>query len=207
MERAVILGSGGHAKVIFDLLESLNRYEVVAVFDPQRIGTTFMGAPVVGGDDDVKDFAAEQNVSAAFVAIGGNSLRLKIGRKLNTLGISTPNLISPYSYVSRHAIIGAGTVVMPGAIVHPCATVGEFCVINTNCSVDHDCAVQSGAQIGPGATLCGNVFVGERAFVCAGATVIPEVHIGADAIIGAGAAVIRNVDSCAKVVGVPAFLK
>ena len=52
MERAVILGSGGHAKVIFDLLESLNRYEVVAVFDPQRIGTTFMGAPVVGGDDD-----------------------------------------------------------------------------------------------------------------------------------------------------------
>jgi len=82
--------------------------------------------------------------------------------------------------------------------------IGKQCIVNTKASIDHDNVIENGAEISPGATLCGMVGVGSCAWIAAGATVLPLVKIGADATVGAGAVVNKNVPDATTVVGIPA---
>ena len=77
-------------------------------------------------------------------------------------------------------------------------------IINTGAQVDHDCAIANFVHIAPGATLCGNVAVGEGALIGAGAVILPGKRIGDWAIVGAGAVVTRDVPNFAVVAGNPA---
>jgi len=52
--------------------------------------------------------------------------------------------------------------------------------------------------------LCGNVSVGEAAFIGAGAVLLPGISVGEGSIVGAGAVVIADVEQSQKVKGVPA---
>jgi sugar O-acyltransferase (sialic acid O-acetyltransferase NeuD family) len=93
---------------------------------------------------------------------------------------------------------------MQGAIIQADAVVGKHCIVNTGASVDHECVLEDFVHISPHATLCGNVSVGEGAWIGAGATIIPGVKIGAWAVVGAGAVVVRDVEPHTVVAGVPA---
>ena len=82
---------------------------------------------------------------------------------------------------------------MQGTVVQSGATVGKHCILNTGASVDHECCIEDFVHISPQATLCGNVHIGEGAWIGASAVVIPGVKIGKWSIIGAGSVVVEDV--------------
>jgi acetyltransferase EpsM len=59
-------------------------------------------------------------------------------------------------------------------------------------------------HVAPGATLAGNVVVGEGVFIGMGASIVPARRIGPWATIGAGATVVRDVVTGCTAVGTPA---
>ena len=65
-------------------------------------------------------------------------------------------------------------------------------IINTKALVEHECVVGDFAHIAVGAVLCGQVVVGEGAFVGANATVIQCREIGSNEIVPAGEVVRKN---------------
>jgi len=93
---------------------------------------------------------------------------------------------------------------MPAAMVMNHSRIGDQCIINTRALVEHDCVVENGAEIGPGAVLCGRVRVGAHSWIGANATIRPSITIGANTIIGAGAVVVKDIPSGVLAVGVPA---
>jgi len=205
--RLVIVGAGGHAKVVVDILLAQDGWDIVGLTDADPSPRKIYGLPVLGRDEDVLPNLRRQGVEAAFVALGDNVLRLRIAARLRALGFDLPNAISPRAFVSPNATLGVGIAVMPQAAINAAATIGDFAIINTAASIDHDCVVGEGAHIGPGAVLAGWVRVGARVFVGVGAAAVPGVEIGADAVIGAGAAVIRRVPAGATSIGVPARIR
>lgn len=199
----LLLGAGGHAKVVAEIAELNNAFEVVGLIDQHPVGTLVNGIPIVGSDKELASFF-EQGVRHIHVAIGSNAIRDRLGEEVSRLGFLLSTLISPAACVSRSARLGHGAVMMAGAIVNAEATIGELTIINTNASVDHDCRIGRAVHVAPGCALAGNVTVGDRTFVGAGATIIPGVTLGNDVIVGAGACVVRDVPSGKQVVGVPA---
>lgn len=204
-ERVIVVGAGGHAKVVIDVLRAAG-HEVAAVFDDDagRHGDAFRGATIVGAIDGVEAHAALTGHCHFVVAIGDNAVRLRIGRRLEAAGLRGLAVAHPSAVLGPGVIVGSGTVVMPGACVNADTRIGAHAILNTGVRVDHDCIVGDGAHLAPGAVLCGNVHAGEQAFVGAGATVIPGMGIGVRACVGAGAAVVRPVADDSKVRGVPA---
>ncbi len=202
-QRVVVVGAGGHAKVVLEALRAINAFEVVGLTDPGTASLEVLGAPVLGGDELLPGLYA-QGVAAAVVAIGSNRRRQQIGLSLLALGFKLPAVVHPAAFISPSATIGQGTVVMARAVVGTLASIGDFAIINTGAIVEHDNRIGQSAHIGPGAALGGGVRVGDRALVGIGSAVRPDISIGDDAVVGAGSAVVADVPSGVTVAGAPA---
>ncbi len=182
--RVVVLGAGGHGRVVADIL-ALTGWTVDGFLDDAKNGSV-SGLPVLGPFA----LAVESGFfdgRAAIVALGDNAQRAALSRALCDCGVTLATAIHPSAVVARDAVIGAGTMVGAGAIVGVAAHIGRFCIVNTAASVDHDCAVEDGAFVAPGARLCGGVRVGEGALVGAGAILLPGAVVSPGRTVPAGA--------------------
>jgi len=202
-EPVVIIGSGGHAKVVIELIRAEGRYQVKGCTGLGESGFVLGDVPILGTDSVLPAMLAN-GAKKAFVAIGDNHLRLRLLAQVLEMGFELINAVSPNAVVSPSATLGRGIAIMAGAIINASAEIGDGAIINTNAGVDHDCRIGRGAHIGPGSTLAGNVEIGCESFLGVRTCVIPGVRIGSRAIIGAGSVVVRDIPDDVTAMGVPA---
>lgn len=215
----VIIGAGGHAKMVIELLYAIGRsyseFNIIGLTDsnPARWGHSLFTYKVLG-DDTILAGLKLKGVMKACMGIGSNSAggnRHRAGvyeRICKDYGFIFQNLVHPQATLALTSEYGKeqGLVMMPGARVNSDVHIGNNVLINTGAIVEHDCFLSDHCHICPGAVLGGGVEVGEGAFVGLGAMVLPGVTIGAWATVGAGAVVLNNVPYGATVVGNPAML-
>ena len=199
----IVYGAGGHSKVVIDILERTQKYDIVGVVDddPARKGHDFCGYHLLG---DIEYLLEHGSKTGVVLAIGDNKTRERLARRLGPLGFKFITAIHPTAVVGRDVKLGAGTVLMANVAVNPGAVLGEHVIVNTGATIDHDCVIGDFAHISPGVHLGGHVSVGPGTHIGIGASVIDEVAIGANSTIGAGAAVIEDVPAGVIAVGVPA---
>lgn len=203
MRKVVIVGAGGHAKVIADILRENGEYEIAGLVDcnPDK---SFWGIPVLGNDDDLARIYREKAIKYAFVALGNGKLRERVTKRVLEVGFQVINVISKAAVVSRSACLGTGIVIMPGAVINADVKIGDGCIINTNASIDHEGILGEYTHIAPGCAVSGKVRIGKHCLLGTGSRVIDQIDIGDDTIVGAGAAVVKNLRGNCTAVGVPA---
>ncbi len=196
-EGPVIVGAGGHAKVVLDAVETLGVAVSGAIDDdPALDGAFVLSVPVIG------DLGLVQTLTCELIhGIGDNAVRERVSSTTTNRWLQ---VVHPWSSVSSHASLAAGVVVLAGAVIQCDASIGEGAIVNSGAIVEHDVEIGAFSHVAPHATVTGGASVGRRVLVGAGATVLPGVHVGDDATIGAGAVVIRNVRAGATVAGNPA---
>ena len=204
----VVLGAGGHARSVVDVLERAG-HSVVAVSGAAPAGDHSADpwhVEVLADDRSAFDLIAARGLHAV-VAIGAQRARAGLVHELTARGLSVPPVVASTATVSRRSVLGAGTVVLEHAHVGPSSRVGDAVIVNTGAVVEHDCVVGAGAHVAPGAVLLGGAAVGGGTLVGSGARVRPRVTVGAGATIGAGAVVTAHVSDGQTVVGVPAVTR
>lgn len=199
----VIIGAGGHAKVIIELLRG-SGVTIAGLTDADSTPRNVLGVPVLG-DDGLLPILLSQGIRNAFVALGDNRLRLDIGVGLQALGFHLVNAISPRATISPSARLGCGIAIMAGAVINAEAKIGDLVIINTGAGIDHETVLGAACHIGPGVAIAGGVRIGSSALLGIGSSVAPGRTVGEGAIIGAGACVIHDVNPYVTAVGVPAI--
>lgn len=199
----VLVGAGGHAKVVIEVARAAGRFNVIGVVDQRPAALSVLGVPVLGDDELLPRLRAE-GVSWAFVALGGNALRERIGGELRAAGFRLATLVHPSAVVMPSARIGEGAIAMARVVLGTDARVDDLAILNTGAVVEHDNLIGAAAHIATLAALAGNVRVGARALVGIGSAVRPGISIGEDAVVGAGSAVVADVADGATIGGVPA---
>ncbi|MBU3126093.1 NeuD/PglB/VioB family sugar acetyltransferase [Clostridium tagluense] len=209
MEKIVLVGAGGHCKVIIDIIKSTSKYDIVGVTDKAYAcgeEALVLDIPIIGDDSILKELY-NTGVKNAFVCVGALQnivLRDKIYMELLAIGFNIPALIHKGAIVSPYANVAFGTCVMAGVIINPGAFIEENCIINTGAVIEHDCKVQRNTHISPRASIAGGVNVGCNTHIGMGSSIIQSVQIGNNVIIGAGAVVIENIVDNVVAVGIPA---
>ena len=198
----VIVGAGGHAKVCIELLQAMGE-SVLCCVGASDGGAFCLGVPVLDGDHHLARLRGEGQ-TRAFVALGSNRLRARLGQQLRELGYELVNAISPRAVVSPSASLGTGIAIMAGAVINADARIGDLAIINTGATVDHDCDIGVAAHLAPQCALAGNVTIGAGAFLGVGCKAIPGVDVGAGATVGAGSVIIAPILPGVTAVGVPA---
>ncbi len=206
--RCVILGGGGHARVLIDSILRQGGAALAGVLDadPQLHGTAVLGVPVLGGDERLPGMIRDgvTHFAVGVAGAGPSPVRARLHAIARGLGLRPLTVVHPAAVVSPAAGISAGAQIFPGAIVNAGAEIGESAIVNSGAIVEHDAGVGDFAHVACGACLAGGVQVGPGAFVGAGAVVIQGIRIGANALVAAGAVVICAVPENALVAGVPA---
>ncbi|WLT33436.1 NeuD/PglB/VioB family sugar acetyltransferase [Geothrix sp. PMB-07] len=203
MSGLLIVGAGGHGKVVADIALSLGQWENIAFLDDLFPELTQVGDwKVIGKTQDANRF--REDYPEAIVAIGANALRLEMLNRLIRDGFRAPVLIHPHASVSRFSTIGAGTVICSQSAVIIGSRIGRGAIVNTGASVGHDGILEDGVHVAPGVRLAGGVSVGECSWVGIGAVVKECLSIGSGVMIGAGSTIITDVPDGVTVVGSPA---
>ncbi len=195
MKKLVIIGAGGHGRVVADIAR-LNHYQDICFLDDDSNN--------LFSDGKVQDFDNCIGKCDFFIAIGDNTVREKIFTLIFDKGGNIVSLIHPSATIAENVKFGKGVAVMAGAVVNSGVEICDGCIINTASSVDHDCKIDRFVHISVGAHLAGSVNIGKRTFVCAGVTVINNICIAGDCVIGAGAVVIEDIREKGTYIGVPA---
>lgn len=202
----IILGAGGHTKVLIDALR-LEPGKILGITDadPSKKGQLLLNILVIGGDEEIMKYPAETiRLVNGIGSVRVNPLRRQLYEQFKTRGYRFASVVHPSAIIAADVVLSEGVQIMAGAIIQPGCHIGANAVINTGSVVDHDCHVGAHAHISPGATLSGGVQIGENAHIGTGATVIQGVKIGRNGLVAAGAVVVRDVPDGATVSGVPA---
>jgi UDP-perosamine 4-acetyltransferase len=201
----VIIGAGGHGRVVLDILRAAGNHNPVGFIDANTaLGESSISQlPVIGAPNQLPRLK-QKKVRGAIVAIGDNRTRMRYMQMLDELGFELIQAIHPAASVAASASLGRNAVVCAGGIVCADVRLDDCVIVNTGAVVDHECVIRAGAHICPGAVLAGRVNVAEEAFVGLGARVLQCLSVGQGAVVGAGAVVIADVPAGATVVGVPA---
>jgi len=204
--KIVVVGGGGHAAVLIDLLKGLRGFTVIGYTDNADRGKIF-GVPYVGSDSALAALKKKHRKLAGALGIGkvaAHDKRIGIFANMRDAGLTLPAIVSPRAYVSKHAELAEGVVVMAGAVVQPRAKIGFGSIINTGAMVDHDCIIGIDVHVAPGAALSGAACVGDHCLIGVGSALVHAVKVGARCVVGAGAAVAEDCLEQGKYLGVPA---
>lgn len=173
MENVIVIGTGGHAKVVADIV--LSSKDHLLGFLTSDVGIeSFMGWPILGKDTGYAQFLQYSFV----IAIGNAAVRERLASSMDQANVRWYTAVHPSAMVSAiHTVIGEGSVVMPYAVINPYAQIGAHCIVNSNATVEHDNKIGDFAHISVGAKLAGAVAIGRRTWIGVGATVRDKVHI------------------------------
>ncbi|MDA2923065.1 NeuD/PglB/VioB family sugar acetyltransferase [Acidobacteria bacterium AH-259-L09] len=200
----IVIGVGGHGRVIRDILRSAQRPVIGFLDDNVALqGSEISGVPVLGGIRDAQRVVRQEGAEVA-VGVGDNLIRGRLLRLLQSWGVPVTYAVHPKAYVAEDVVIGAGVVVMAGAVVSRGSSLRFGSVVNTKVSIDQKCHIQELAHVLPGSVLTDGVVVERYAFVGSGAVILSKRRIGENAYIGAGAVVSEDIPASTVAVGIPA---
>ena len=200
MNRLIIIGAGGHGKVIADSALKNGYTEICFVDD--NVTDYCMGFPVIGKCADLEKL--NDGKTDFIIGIGNNAVRKQIAEKYN---VNWVTVIHPSAQIAINVSVGRGTVIMAGAVINACAFIDEHCIINTGAVIEHDDVIDEYVHISPNVTLGGTVHIGRNSHIGIGATVINNIDICDDCMVGAGAVVVKNIAEKGIYIGIPAKKK
>lgn len=206
MIRVMILGAGGHAQVVADILlrarETGTNCQPIGFLDDNRalVGTTILGLPVLGTIGQLREFDHD----AVIVAIGDNRTRAHIFAALRAQGEYMVNAVHRAAVLASDVCLGQGVMICAGVVVNTGTVIGDNVILNTGCTVDHHNHIGDHVHIAPGVHLGGGVIIGEGAFIGIGSTVIPQRAVGAWSVLAAGSVMTRDIPPEVTAAGIPA---
>ena len=198
----IVVGDGGHAAVVRDLLQAVAIETDATVYSPHEL---VIGEPPGGAL--VTALAAKPR--EIVLAIGDNWRRWSVAEEIRRRFPNTSfrTLVHPTAYVSQSAEIGLGTLILGRAWVGPQAQLGQQTLVNTSATVEHHCVLEDFASIGPGGIMAGQSTLGFRSVLGLGASTLEGRSIGKDSVVGASSLVTRDVPESVIAIGVPAKVK
>lgn len=208
----VIVGAGGHARVVADAL-MCQGVEVRGFVDPDvsTHGSPVYGRPVLGGDaaldePELADCDLVNGLGGVGLE-GGPPLRRRVQERLQAQGRRFVGVRHPTAHVSSRADLAADVQVLAGAVIQPGARIGVGSVINTRAVIEHDCRLGGFVHCAPGSVVCGDVDLGDDVHVGAGSVIRQGLILGRGVIVAAGAAVVADQNLAAVLMGVPAKVR
>ena len=209
MSKIVILGAGGHARVLIEAIRTDPAHTFTGILDPRESlqGTVVLDVPVIGADDLLPRLQHTHPCDSFVVALGGIrqfSVRRELFATARQADLQPLTVRHPTSECSASAEIADGCQLLTGSVINAGARMAENVIVNTGSIVEHDCVIGAHSHIAPRACLAGGVQVGTETHIGLGAVVRENLTIGDRVIVGAGAVVVTDVPNDSVVAGIPA---
>lgn len=194
LRQNILIGTGGHARVIVDALNSLDQKILGCLSKSLGVGDTFFGNVVLGDDSVLSGFSeSEVDLVNGIGSLPGRASRWLLADKLRSAGYQFKTIVHPKSLVGSEVVLDNGVQIMARAVVQAGTSIGVDSIVNTGAIVDHDCKIGPGCHLAPGVVCSGEVTIGRGTHIGTGATIIQGIRIGENCVVAAGATVYKDI--------------
>lgn len=189
LERVLILGGGGGAALVLDILSRINHQKAVGILDNnlEMAGNSLMGIPVLGQFNLIeslwRDNAFDVLISTVVRDVKD---RAAIFECYTNMGIPFANIIDPEVRIGREVQLGSGNLIIYGSYLAANVKLGDNNFLAAGTSIEHHSTVGSHCTFGPRVSLSGKVSVGDKVKFGTQVGVEPNISIGAESIIASG---------------------
>lgn len=202
----VILGAGGFAKEILQVVEHNFSNEHIVFFDDITTdlpNLVFDKYPILRSRDELMSYFKDINPNFVLGVGNPKTRNMLCNMALERQG-KLQSAISINAHLSTYSTVGQGASILSNANISNTALIGKAPLLYYNTVITHDCHIGDFVELSPGATLLGHVRIGDFTHIGANATVLPHVKIGNHCVVGASSLVTKDVPDYSVVAGVPA---
>ena len=187
-DEIVLIGAGGHCKACIDVIEAENKFKIVGIVDKkEKIGIKVLGYEIFASDEGMPLLARKyKNFLISIGQIKTPEKRKALFKMLKNLKVNFPTIVSPFSYVSKHARIGEGTIISHGVHINARAKIGKNCIINTSSIIEHDSTIGDHCHISMSSVITGGCAIEECVFIGSNSVIANNLNIAKFTVIGAG---------------------
>ena len=199
MKKIILIGAGGHCASCIDVIEMQRKFKIVGLIDNKK-KNFLLNYKIVGSDKELKKFS--KRIQYALITTGhikNSKIRENLFKKISNYGFKFPAIISPLSYVSKHASIGEGTIVMHGAIINAGAKIGKNCIINNKTLIEHDVVVEDNCHLSTRSTVNGGVTIKKNSFIGSCSVIKQNIKIGKNCFVNANLFIEKNLKDNSKI--------
>jgi len=209
MTELFIIGTGGAAKEIIQLVEQINELKPVfelkgfVDIDTKKKEIQFFGKTYLLMAE-AEFIESEKNVNV--IVANGNALtRAKVYNLYKNF--TFPNLIHPVVEIHASVVLGVGNIIKMGCIITTDILIGDNNYINRGVQIGHDIKIGSHNVFNPASVISGGVELGTRNNIGANATILPYKKVGNENTLGAGAVLAQDTTDGNLLIGIPAKIK
>ncbi len=190
----IILGAGGHAKVVAEALRQSGR-KIIGLLTPDtEPGIELCGSIVLDHDQALDEYSPEAvELANGIGAMPGNNARWQQSVRMRELGYRFTSVIHPSAVIAEGVALAEGVQIMAGAVIQPEVGIGRDSIINTGALLDHDCVIGANCHIAPGVVCSGGVRMGDGVHLGTGSVIIQSISIGLGSVVAAGSVVYRDI--------------
>ena len=205
MKKLIVYGAGEFGSLIANVISYHDDLQVAAYGDdnPQKAADYIDGAPVFG-QDDLLNFAKQNNIKLAIAAIGDNMARAEKFNLLKNTGFQMISIVHPQALIDTKVSYGDNVIIEMGTAIHAYSTIGNNVFLGGEALIGHHNTIGNHVLVGGNVSFGGSVIVEDYVSLGVGASIKPGIRLGKGSVIGVGAAVIKDVEPGTTVVGVPA---
>ena len=199
MKKIILIGAGGHCMSCVDVIELQHKFKIVGLIDNKK-KNFLLNYKIMGNDKELKKFS--KRIQYALITTGhikNSKIRENLFKKISNYGFKFPAIISPLSYVSKHASIGEGTIVMHGSVINAGTTIGKNCIINSKSLIEHDAVIEDHCHISTRSTVNGGVIIKKNSFIGSCSVIRQNLKIGKNCFINANLFLQKNLKDNSQV--------
>ena len=199
MKKIILIGAGGHCTSCIDVIETQKKFKIIGLIDNIK-KKLLLGYKIIGNDKEIKKFSKKAYYALITTGhIKNSKIRENLFKKISNYGFKFPVIISPLSYVSKHASIGEGTIVMHGSVINAGAKIGKNCIINSKSLIEHDVVIEDYCHISTRSTVNGGVIIKKNSFVGSCSVIKQNLKIGKNCFINANLFLQKNLKDNSRV--------
>ena len=192
----VILGAGGHAKVVMDMLTLAEREILCFVVPEKKPEDYFYGYKILQENEFIDKYSPENIVLANGIgSLPKENQRWLVAENMRKKGYCFMSIAHPSAVIADDVKLSEGVQIMAGVVIQSGSEIGRDTIINTGALIDHDCKISDKCHIAPGVVCSGGVQIGQRTHIGTGASIIQNISIGEDTIVAAGSVVYKDVST------------
>ena len=197
----IIIGAGGHAKVVYDSLIECQRRVLGFISPNQEKDTSFCDLKIIGNDNAVSQYnPLDVDLANGIGFMHNNQNRFNIAKRMRDDGYTFTTIIHPSAIIGTNVELEEGVQIMAGAVVQPGTKIGKDTIINTGVILDHDCHIEKNCHLATGVVCSGNIKIKENTFIGAGSVIIQDISVGKNCMVAAGSVVFQNLENGTKLV-------
>lgn len=151
----VIIGAGGHGKVVLDCILAQGKYEVAGFVDDgiDIDQTVTANYKIITTPEKIE--VLKNSVDYFIVAIGNNKIREQLYTTIKKT-LKPAIVIHPAATIGMGVKIHSGCMVLSNVVINTYTGIGENTIVNSGVIIDHDCTIGNHAHLSIGSVVGSN---------------------------------------------------